>query len=305
MPGDERVHRPHVEHDGAVGHLVEPLERRLGGEERAAVQRDDALHVRRSGRLWAGRGDRELLVILEQRVVEPPFEADRRRRLRAHRGAAERAGDVPGVDLDPVAERDEPVEAAEEVFGARVGLDREVRPGCVADEEGVSGQDEPGLAAARAVDHGEGGVLGTVPGRVERPQDDVADLDLRPVAQRVVRERGAGGLVHPHRQIVLQREASVSGDMVGVRVRLEDGDETHVSPLRLGEDCVDCIGRVDHDGDPRLLVSDEVRRAAEVVVHELPKQHGATVAPRAAMNPEVIGAGPWPARARPPPPGAA
>jgi len=37
-------------------------------------------------------------------VIEPPLEADRRRRLRAHCGAAQRAGDVTGVHLDAVTE---------------------------------------------------------------------------------------------------------------------------------------------------------------------------------------------------------
>jgi hypothetical protein len=35
-------------------------------------------------------------------------------------------------------------------------------------------------------------VLRTVPGCVDRPDEDVADLDLRPVLERLVLERRAG-----------------------------------------------------------------------------------------------------------------
>ena len=72
-------------------------------------------------------------------------------------------------------------------------LDREVGPGGVADEERVAGEDEPGLLGAGAVDDGEARVLGPVPGCVDRAQDDLAELQLRAVLERVVRVRGLGG----------------------------------------------------------------------------------------------------------------
>ncbi len=221
----ERARRANVEQRGSVGRLGDVHERRRSPDERAAVQLDDLRHVRRSRRLRAGGGGEKLVVILEQRVVEAPLEADRRRRLRAHRGAAERSGDMARIDLDAVAELGQPAQAVEEPLGARDRLDGEIGPRGVADEQRVAGEHEPRLRAARAVDDGERAVLRPVTGRVDRPDDDVAELDLCPVHERLVRVRGRGRLVHPHRQTVLERQPSVPGDVVGVRVRLEHADE--------------------------------------------------------------------------------
>ena len=52
--------------------------------------------------------------------------------------------------------------------------------------------------------------------------DDLAELELCPVLERLVRERRFGGSVHVHGDALLQREAAMTGDVVGVRVRLED-----------------------------------------------------------------------------------
>ena len=117
---------------------------RLRRDERPAVQLDDPLHVRRARRRDAGRlRDEERDVVVRERGVEASLEADRRRRLRAHRLAAERPGDVTRVHLDAVAELDEPAERVEEALGALARLDREVGPRGVADEERVAGQDDP------------------------------------------------------------------------------------------------------------------------------------------------------------------
>src|SRR5581483_6771884 len=110
-----------------------------------------------------------------------------------HGRAAERARDVAGEDLDAVAQLEEPAQAVEEALGAFLRPDREVGPSRVPDEERVAGEDEPRLAAARAIDHREAAVLGPVARRVDRAEDDVADRDLRPILERLVRERGLGG----------------------------------------------------------------------------------------------------------------
>ncbi len=109
-------------------------------------------------------------------------------------------------------------------LGSLLRLDGEVGPPGVADEEAVAGEHEPRLVAARAVGHREAAVLGTVPGRVDRANDDVADLDLRPVLERLVLEGRARDRVDAHGNAVLEREPSVARDVVGVRVRLEDAE---------------------------------------------------------------------------------
>ncbi len=190
---------------------------------------------------------------------------------------------MAGKHLDAVAEIDEPAQAVEQPLGAGHRLDREVGPRRVADEERVAGEHEPRLRAARAVDHGERAVLGPVARRVDRAEHDVAEHDLRSVDERLVRERRAGGLVHPHRQPVLEREPSVPGDVIRVRVRLDDAYELDVAPFRLGEVLLDRVRRVDDHRDACVLVADEVRGASEIVVHELPEQHGATVPAAAAV----------------------
>jgi hypothetical protein len=59
-----------------------------------------------------------------------------------------------------------------------------------------------------------------------------------------------------------------------VCMRLEHADELHLmSPggvqILLDREC-----RIDDDRLPRLLVADEIRGAPEIVVDELPEQHG-------------------------------
>jgi hypothetical protein len=79
--------------------------------------------------------------------------------------------------------------------------------------------------------------------------------------------------VDADRQPVLEREPAVPGDVVGVRVRLDDDDRAD-APLRAGIQIpLDRVSGVDDGGDAGLLVADEVRAAAQVVVHELPEQH--------------------------------
>ena len=86
------------------------------------------------------------------------------------------------------------------------------------------------------------------------------------------RPRAAAWIGHGH--AVLEREPAVAGDVVGVRVRLEDARSTRTRVSRgLGEELLDREGRVDDDRDRRRLVADEVRGAAEVVVDELLEQH--------------------------------
>ncbi len=57
--------------------------------------------------------------------------------------------------------------------------------------------------------------------------------DLGAVGQRIVLVRGVGGGVDRDRQAVLQREPSMSGEMVGVRVRLDRPDDPNLAPRRL------------------------------------------------------------------------
>ena len=118
---------------------------------------------------------------------------------------------MAGIDLDTIAQLDETAEGVEETLGAFSRFDCEIRSGGVADEERVAGQHEPRIGTTRAVDDCEAAVLGPVAGRVDAPEHDVADRDLVPVLQRVVRVLRLGRGMDAHRDAVLERKPSVAG----------------------------------------------------------------------------------------------
>src|SRR5437763_11121846 len=121
----------------------------------------------------------------------------------------------------------------EESLRAGARLDREVRASRVADEERVAREDEPRLVAPVAVADGEGAVLRPVAGRVDRPHRDRADLDDGAVGERLVRVLGRRGAVDVDAAAVVEREAAVTGEMIRVRVRLEDARESNFLVRRL------------------------------------------------------------------------
>ena len=96
VAGRESLDGAHVEQLCAVGRRGELARLGLRADERAAVQLDDPLHVRRPrcARSPADSATNSATSSMRERRVEAPLEADRRRRLRAHRLPAERAGDV-------------------------------------------------------------------------------------------------------------------------------------------------------------------------------------------------------------------
>ena len=78
-----------------------------------------------------------------------------------------------------------------------------------------------------------------------------------------------------HRHAVLERQAPVAGEMVGVRVRLERAGQPHAVTLGCLEHRLDREERIDDDRDTGVLVADQVRGTAEIVVQELLEEHGA------------------------------
>ena len=78
---------------------------------------------------------------------------------------------------------------------------------------------------------------------------------------------------------VLEREAAVTRDVVGMGMRLDRAHDPDAAVSGLRQDRVDRERRIDDHGDPRLLVSHEVTGTAQIVVQELVEDHGPTVAP--------------------------
>ena len=180
---------------------------------------------------------------------------------------------MAGEDLDAIRQLEQAPEAGVEVVRAVDGLDRQIRSRCVADEERIAGQHEPGLLGPSPVDDGETKVLRTVTRRVQQAERDVAEHDFPSVLEPVVVVLDLGRWVNRNRDPLLEREASVPGDVVGVRVGLEHADDSDALLVRRREVLLGRVSRIDDDGLVRLLVADEVRRAAEVVVDELPEDH--------------------------------
>ena len=125
---------------------------------------------------------------------------------------------MPGVDRDGVRQLREPVQAVEEVARALAGRDGEVGARRVADEERVPGEQDP-LVDEKAA------VLGPVAGGVQHADPDRAELELLAVGERLVRILDRRDRVDVDGQAVLEREPPVTGEVIGVRVRLEHGDQ--------------------------------------------------------------------------------
>ena len=244
--------------DGRSIRRGEARERRPGADEHSAVQLDDSLHVGRAR--CPARGGRLPDEVRElgmgERGIEAALEADRGRGLGAHPRAAKRARDVAWEELDSVRQLEQAPQAVEEALGALFGLDREIRPRGIADEQRVAGQDEPGLVRARTVDHGEGAVLRPVPRRMDDAQRHLSHLDLRSVLERLERVRGISLGMDSDWDALLQRQPPVAGEVVGVRVRLEDACQADALALGRFKVLLDGVGRIDHDGFPGLLVTD-------------------------------------------------
>ena len=151
--------------------------------------------------------------------------------------------------------------------------DREIRSSRVADEERVAREDQPGLVGAGAVDDREAGVLRAMPRGVNRPQDDLPQLELEAVGQRVVRVLRLGGRMDRDWDAVLECEPTMPGKVVGVGVGLDDADDLDPALRRRREHGRDRVRGIDDHGDAGILVADQVGRTAEVVVQELLEQH--------------------------------
>ncbi len=182
---------------------------------------------------------------------------------------------MAGKHLDAVGQLHQPPERVEEPFRALRCADREIGTGGVADEERVTGEDEPRLVRPGPVDHREAAVLRPVAGRRDAAKRDVPDRDLVAVGERVVRVLGPGCGVDADGHAVLEREAAVARDVVGVRVGLERPDDAYLEPFCFRQHLLDRVRRIDDNGFARLLAADEIRGAAEIAVQDLREEHRA------------------------------
>ncbi len=179
---------------------------------------------------------------------------------------------MPGPELDVVAERKDAIVKRGEDLARTLGLlDREVGPGHIAAEERVAAEERPRLA--RGVADEEGGVLRPMAGRVERLQGKLAQLEPPAVGEGLVGVVDAGVLMNVDGRAGGGRESPVPGDVIGVVVGLEHVLDPHSVKAAEAQVGVDVPLRIDHCGDP--VVADQVGGATEVLVQNLPEQHGA------------------------------
>ena len=107
-------------------------------------------------------------------------------------------------------------------------------------------------------------MLGPVAGRVDDTDADARRRRYVAVDHRVELELRLGERMDRDPRAVLEREPAVAGDMVRVRVRLEDADDPDLVPLGFIDVLLDRVRRVDDDGFARGLGADQVRSAAEI-----------------------------------------
>ena len=120
----------------------------------------------------------------------------------------------------------------------------------------------------------EAAVLRAVTRGVDAPKGDVAEHDLAAVLERVVQKLGIRRGVDAHRDAVLEREPTVAGEVIRVRMRLDHPDEADVASVGLLEILLDRESGIDDHCVARARVADEVRGTAERVVDELGEDHG-------------------------------
>ena len=172
----------------------------------------------------------------------------------------------------------------EDPVSALLLLDRKIGPRDVADEQRVAAQHGPRLDTPRLVDQGKRRVLGPVPGRVHGADRDGAELELPAVVERLMAVVGRRQPVDVDRRAGRRSEPSVTGDVIGVVVGLEDVLDPHAHVAGPRQVVLDVELWVDHRGDTGVLVAHQVGPAAEVLVDELAKDHRCAPATSSASS---------------------
>ena len=131
--------------------------------------------------------------------------------------------EVVGQRQQPLGQR--AVQRARHLLDGVLAVGVQVRAAGVADQQRVAGEHEPRLVAARVVGDQVGVVRERVPGRGDRLELGVAELDDLAVAQRMVLELDAGALGQVGRRAGARDQLGQPGDVVGLHVGLEHRDD--------------------------------------------------------------------------------
>src|SRR5215210_199816 len=249
----------------------------------AAVGGDDlGLLRRRRGQIDDQGLDESLLRFELQRPVVAPLEADRGGRLGGEPAAANRPRVVRGVEQEVIGKPEQSlvqrvVELSGHLLRCLLAVGVEVGASGVPHEQSIAGQDHPRLRAAGQIGDEIGVMDGGMAGCGDGLDDGVAELDDLPVAEgdMVEADSRVGGEVGRRARALDQ--PGQAGDVVGLDVRLKDGDDRDLLPLGQLDVVVDKVGMGIDDREPLLrLAAEEVGRAGRLVVEELSEVHALT-----------------------------
>jgi len=137
----------------------------------------------------------------------------------------------------------------------------------VTDEQRVAREHEPRLLGAAVVGHEVGVVREGVTGCGDGPDLRVSELDALAVLQRVVVELDPGAGREIGLGACARDELGQPGNVVGLHVRVEHGDDRRALRLGEGEVPVDQVDvRVDDGELPVRCAPEQVRGAGGLVV---------------------------------------
>ena len=144
----------------------------------------------------------------------------------------------------------------------------------VPDEQRIAGQDEPRLVAARVVGDKVGIVRRGVAGSGERLDLGVAELDDLAIRERMVLEVHAGALGEIGGRARAGGELRKTGDVVGLHVRVEHGNDRRALAVGQRDVLIDQIDvRVDDRKRAVGLATEQVGGARGLVVQQLTQVH--------------------------------
>src|SRR5918999_2925514 len=250
----ERGHRPH--------------RRRARDPASGAVRDDDVSLPRRCGRDVMNKGVHErLLGVVLQRLVVPALEPDRRGRMPGEAAAADRAGVVSGVEQQVVRQAqhalvERAIQRPGHLLDAVATVRVQVRPAGVPDQQRVAGEHHPWIVGPGVVGD-QVRVMGVgVPGGGDRLELRVAEPHHLAVVDGVVVELDACAPGEVRRGARAGHELGQAGDVIGLHVRLEDGDDRRALGLGERDVSIDQVGVwIDH-GEPAVaLAAKQVRGA--------------------------------------------
>ncbi len=180
---------------------------------------------------------------------------------------------MAGIDLNPVGQRHQAPDARVLVACTFNGVNGEVRASDIAHEEGVSGEDGPRVIATGGVDTREARVLRAMPRQVDRLQANAPEVNHRAVGQWIMRELGICQGAHVHHGASGLMKAAAPRHVIGMCMGLDDVPNAHAVGGGGLQIRADVPLRVDDRHHAGVGVAHDIRRAAEVLVDDLPEEH--------------------------------